>query len=85
MVNNANESEPWFLVLALAYTVCGTPPAWGVTALYTFCFGRIAHCVIYLTPFPECILPYHALARASAWLVGTLTMIVMAGSALQLW
>ena len=83
LVNNAKENEPWFLGLATAIAVAGTAPTWGATALYTYTASRFAHGILFLFDFPEQLLPYQVLIRATPYLIGVFTMFSLSGSQLM--
>jgi len=80
LVNNAKENEPFFLAVATAIAVGGNPPAWGATALYTYCASRCVHMFMYINEFPESLLPYQVFIRATPYLVGLFTMFGLAGT-----
>lgn len=82
LVNNAKENEPWFLGLAGAIAVAGSAPAWGAGALYVYCAGRLAHGALFLFDFPEALLPWQVLVRATPYLVSVFTMFRLAASQL---
>jgi len=83
IVNNAKENEPFFLAVATAIAVGGSPPAWGATGLYTYCAGRFAHMFLFAFEFPESLLPYQVLIRATPYLVSLFTMLGLAGTLLK--
>ena len=80
LVNNAKENEPFFMGIATAIAVAGNPPTWGASALYLYCGARLGHAVLFLYDFPESILPYQVLVRATPYLVGVFTMFRLAAS-----
>lgn len=80
LVNNAKENEPFFMGIATAIAVAGNPPTWGASALYLYCGARLGHAALFLYDFPESILPYQVLVRATPYLVGVFTMFRLAAS-----
>ena len=83
LVNNAKENEPWFLGVATAIAITGSPPAWGASALYVYCASRFAHAAFFLYDFPEALLPYQVLIRATPYLIGVFTMFRLGASQLM--
>ena len=83
VINNAKENEPWFLALATTVAVAGTAPSWGATAIYTYVAARFGHMILFLIDFPESLLPYQVLIRATPYLIGVFTMFSLAGSQLM--
>ena len=84
LVNNAKENEPFFLAMAAGIAAAGAPPAWGATGLYVYCACRLIHAPIFLIDFPEDLLPFQVLTRATPYLVGVFTMFGLAASQLKL-
>ena len=80
LVNNAKENEPFFLGLATAVAIAGHPPAWGASALYLYCGMRLVHSAVFLVEFPDVLLPYQVLCRATPYLIGVFTMFRLAAS-----
>jgi len=82
LVNNAKENEPFFIGLAAAVALAGNPPAWGASGLYLYGFCRYVQGLFFLVEFPDELLPYQVLIRATPYLIGVFTMFRLAGSQL---
>eukprot|EP00316_Scyphosphaera_apsteinii_P021352 CAMPEP_0119300142 /NCGR_PEP_ID=MMETSP1333-20130426/2136_1 /TAXON_ID=418940 /ORGANISM="Scyphosphaera apsteinii, Strain RCC1455" /LENGTH=173 /DNA_ID=CAMNT_0007301811 /DNA_START=40 /DNA_END=562 /DNA_ORIENTATION=+ len=80
LINNAKENEPFFIGVAAAVAIAGSPPAWGATALYTYCAARFAHAFVFLMDFPDFLLPYKIVFRATPYLVGVFSMFALAAT-----
>lgn len=79
---NCKENEPFFLGVATAIAVAGNPPAWGANALYLYCASRFGHAILFFVDWPEALLPYQVLVRATPYLIGVFTMFRLAGNRL---
>ena len=81
-VNNCKENEPFFLGVATAIALAGNPPAWGASALYLYGGTRFLLHALFLVEFPEALMPYQVLLRATPYLIGVFTMFRLAGTRL---
>mmetsp|Transcript_8331 Transcript_8331/g.25731 ORF Transcript_8331/g.25731 Transcript_8331/m.25731 type:complete len:162 (-) Transcript_8331:239-724(-) len=71
---NANENEPYFMLMALGLARSGLPiPTWGATAIYTYVAARFAHTFIFI--FLRDALPQPG--RAAPWAISFFTMIAL--------
>mmetsp|Transcript_11835 Transcript_11835/g.16058 ORF Transcript_11835/g.16058 Transcript_11835/m.16058 type:complete len:161 (-) Transcript_11835:273-755(-) len=74
-IRNANENEPYFMILALAFARSGlTIPSWAPTATYLYLAGRIAHAFVYTIIQDRLPQP----TRGSGWTIAFAIMIAMA-------
>lgn len=82
LVNNCKENEPFFLALATAVALAGKPPVWGVDMLYLYCACRFVHALVYLVDFPEALMPFQVMVRATPYLASMFAMFRLAASVL---
>mmetsp|Transcript_6296 Transcript_6296/g.16402 ORF Transcript_6296/g.16402 Transcript_6296/m.16402 type:complete len:164 (+) Transcript_6296:67-558(+) len=79
-IRNANENEPYFIMLCLAFAQSGlTPPSWAPSAVYAYVAGRFLHMFVYTIVRDRLPQP----VRGAGWTVAFATMIAMAVAVLQ--
>ena len=83
LVANSVENEPFFLALAVAVATLGEPGPWAPTLVKTYVAGRYFHALVYMTEFPEFLMPHKTLIRAQGFLASTFSMLFLAGSQLM--